>query len=227
MPQVNTRTIKETWVDALQQPNTRSKILLGSIVTIIMLSGMPFFFGYIEKRSGIVLNDWVLAYLPSYNVSLAIFALIWGMAALIVSRALYNPTIYIKYAWTLFFVNLTRMATILAFALDPPHGMVHLIDPITGIFYGNAVITKDLFYSGHTSTMVLVFLCLSKRSDKIISFIALIAVMALLLVQHIHYTIDVVAAPLFVYMIYRLTCYFLKLDEPAKIMGGKTQGNHF
>lgn len=212
-------SIKEIWVEALQSSETRSKILLGSIVTIVMLSSMPFFFNYIEKRNGIVLDDWVLAYLPAYNVSLIIFAIIWGMAGLILLRALYKPSIYIKYAWTLFFVNLTRMLTITVFALNPPHGMVHLIDPITGIFYGNAVITKDLFYSGHTSTMVLVFLCLEKRTDKIIGFLAVIAVMVLLLVQHIHYTIDVLAAPLFVYIIYLITCYFLKLDVPGKIIG--------
>ncbi|MEO7212833.1 phosphatase PAP2-related protein [Mucilaginibacter sp.] len=206
-------------MEALQSPKTRSKILLGSVVTIVMLSGMPFFFGQIEKRNGIVLNDWVLAYLPAYNVSLLIFALIWGMAILIVYRALYNPHIYIKYAWTLFFVNLSRMITIMVFALDPPRGMVHLIDPITGIFYGNAVITKDLFYSGHTSTMVLVFLCLDKRNDKIIGFIAIICVMVLLLIQHIHYTIDVLAAPVFVYTIYLITSHFLKLDSPDKITG--------
>ncbi|RWY57120.1 phosphatase PAP2-related protein [Mucilaginibacter gilvus] len=219
MAQNNTRTIKEIWVEALQSPKTRSKILPGSVVTIIMLSGMPFFFGHIEKRNGIVLNDWVLDCLPAYNVSLLIFALIWGMAILTVYRALYNPNIYIKYVWTLFFVNLTRMMTIMAFALDPPHGMVHLIDPITGIFYGNAVITKDLFYSGHTSTMVLIFLCLQNRTDKIISFIAIIAVMVLLLIQHIHYTIDVLAAPVFVCTIYLITSYFLKLDIPDKITG--------
>lgn len=180
---------------------------------------MPFFFGQIEKRDGVVLNDWVLAHLPAYNVSLLIFATIWSMGALVVSRALYDPNIYIKYAWTLFFVNLSRMITITIFALDPPHGMVHLIDPITGIFYGNAVITKDLFYSGHTSTMMLVFLCVEKRSDKVVSFFAMIAVIVLLLIQHIHYTIDVLAAPLFVYIIYRATCYFLDLNEPAKITG--------
>jgi hypothetical protein len=219
VPQNNTRTIKEIWVNALQQPETRSKILLGSIVTIIMLSCMPFFFGQIEKRDGVVLNDWVLAYLPAYNVSIIIFAIIWGMAGLIVARALYNPNIYIKYAWTLFFVNLTRMLTISIFALDPPHGMVHLVDPITGIFYGNAVITKDLFYSGHTSTMVLVFLCLDRPADKTIGFIAILCVMALLLIQHIHYTIDVLAAPVFVYIIYLITGYFLKLENPAKITG--------
>ena len=219
MPKNNTRTIKEIWVEALQTTETRSKILLASILTIVILASMPFFFGQIEKRNGIVLNDWVLAYLPAHNVSLVIFAIIWSMGILVVSRALYDPNIYIKYAWTLFFVNLSRMITIAAFALDPPHGMVHLIDPITGIFYGNAVITKDLFYSGHTSTMMLIFLCVDKRSDKIVAFCALVAVIVLLLIQHIHYTIDVLAAPVFVYIIYRITCYFLKLSPPAKITG--------
>jgi hypothetical protein len=61
--------------------------------------------------------------------------------------------------------------------------------------------------------MVLIFLCLEKKSDKIIGLIATIAVMVLLLVQHIHYTIDVLAAPIIVYIIYTLTKYFLKRDH--------------
>ena len=220
MPKENTPSIKEIWVEAIQSPQTRSKILLGSIVTIVILSLMPVFFNFIEQRNGIVLNDWLLAKIPAYNVSLIIFAIIWGMAGLIVTRALRNPSIYIKYCWTLFFVNLTRMLTIYLIALNPPHCMIHLVDPITGIFYGNKTITKDLFYSGHTSTMMLIFLCLKKHSDKIIGFFAVIAVMALLLIQHIHYTIDVLAAPIFVYAIFIATNHFLKLNAHAKNTGG-------
>ncbi|HEX3386290.1 MAG TPA: phosphatase PAP2-related protein, partial [Mucilaginibacter sp.] len=66
---------------------------------------------------------------------------------------------------------------------------------------------KDLFFSGHTSTMVLIYLCLQKRTDKLIALIAAFAVACLLLVQHIHYTIDVLAAPVVVYPCYRLTRY--------------------
>ncbi|MEB0249607.1 phosphatase PAP2-related protein, partial [Mucilaginibacter sp. 5B2] len=79
-------------------------------------------------------------------------------------------------------------------------------------FYGNTVITRDLFFSGHTSTMVLIFLCLEKRNDKILGFICIVAVMVLLLVQHIHYTIDVVAAPILVYLIFLGVRKMLKLD---------------
>jgi hypothetical protein len=213
VPQQQKQSIKERWVEAIQSPVTRPKLLVSSVITIIILALMPVFFNHIEKRDGTVLNDWLLDYLPAYNVSYYIFAIIWGMGALILYRALYNPHIYIQYSWTLIFVNLARLITITVFALDPPKGMVHLIDPITGIFYGNKVITKDLFFSGHTSTMVLIFLCLRKRTDKMIAFAGLIAVMVLLLIQHIHYTIDVLAAPIFVYAIFLATTHFLKPNE--------------
>lgn len=165
-----------------------------------------------------MLNDWVLAHIPAYNMSVVIFTIIWGMALLIFIRALYNPTIYINYVWTLIFINIARMISISLVSLDPPAGMVHLIDPLTGVFYGNVVITKDLFFSGHTSTLVLIFLCLEKPVDKILGFIAIVLVMALLLVQHIHYTIDVLAAPVIVYALFLMTRHFLKLktiDQPG------------
>lgn len=212
MTELGTPSIKQAWIAALQSPKKRDKLLIGSFIVAIILSSLPIFFSYIQKRKGVVLNDWVLAHLPAYNVSIIIFTIIWGMATLIFVRALYNPVIYINYVWTLIFINIARMLTITFVALDPPNGLIHLTDPLTGVFYGHNVITRDLFFSGHTSTLVLIFLCLEKRNDKILGFIAIIVVMVLLLVQHIHYTIDVVAAPIIVYMIFVMVRKYLKLD---------------
>ncbi|WP_202925353.1 phosphatase PAP2-related protein [Mucilaginibacter sp. 14171R-50] len=213
MTELGTPSIKQAWTAALQSPKKRDKLLIGSFIVAIILSSLPLFFSFIQKRKGTVLNDWVLAHVPAYDVSVVIFTIIWGMALLILIRALYNPVIYINYVWTLIFINIARMLTIYLVALDPPKGLIHLVDPLTGVFYGNNVITRDLFFSGHTSTLVLIFLCLEKRTDKILGFISIVAVMALLLVQHIHYTIDVVAAPVIVYMIFVLTRRLLKLDK--------------
>jgi hypothetical protein len=210
--ELGTPSIKQAWIAALQSPKKRDKLLIGSFIVAIILSSLPIFFSYIQKRRGIVLNDWVLAHLPAYDVSIVIFTIIWGMATLIFIRALYNPVIYINYVWTLIFINITRMLTITFIALDPPRGLIHLTDPLTGVFYGHNVITRDLFFSGHTSTLVLIFLCLERRNDKILGFISIIAVMILLLVQHIHYTVDVVAAPIIVYMIFLMVRKLLKLD---------------
>ena len=215
MPKDNT-PVKEIWTKALQDPSRRYKIIWGSVGVAILLSFMPMFFNHIEKRNGVVLNDWLLARVPSFDMSYPIFAIIWGMGILMVVRATRNPDIFIKYMWTLMFINLARFISISLVVLDPPRGLINLVDPISGIFYGNASITKDLFFSGHTSTVVLMFLSLERRNDKITGFIAIIAVMVLLVIQHIHYTIDILAAPVIVYILFTVTSYFLKLDRPRK-----------
>jgi hypothetical protein len=206
-------SVKQAWITALQTPQTRSQILTGSIIVAVLLSALPLFFNHIQKRKGVILNDWVLANIPAHDVSVIIFAIIWGMALLILVRAMYNPIIYINYVWALIFISLARITTISLIPLDPPIGLVNLVDPLTGVFYGNVLITRDLFFSGHTATLVLIFLCLERRSDKILGFFATIVVMVLLLVQHIHYTIDVLAAPVFVYLIFSATQYFIKRNQ--------------
>ena len=184
-------------------------MIIGTVIMLAIIFTLPFFFGHIQKRKGAVLNDWLLARIPPHNVSVLIFALIWGMVLLILIRTIKNPSIYITYCWTLIFVYIVRFVTLSVVALDPPPGLIPLVDPLGSVFYGNAAITKDLFFSGHTATMVLIFLCLERRTDKIIALIAAFAVAYLLLVQHIHYTIDILAAPIVVYACYRLTRYLL------------------
>ncbi len=198
---------RDNWTATWNSRYKRYQMIIGTVIISIMIFSLQFFFAYIQKRKGAVLNDWLLAYIPAYNVSVLIFALIWGMALLILIRAINNPSIYITYCWTLIFVYTVRFVTLSVVALDPPPGMVPLVDPLSSAFYGNVTITKDLFFSGHTATMVQIFLCLEKRRDKIIALIAAFAVACLLLVQHVHYTIDVLAAPVVVYLCYRLTRY--------------------
>jgi len=198
-------SIKDNWKVTWQSRNRRRQIIIGTLVMAAIIYVLPIFFAHIQKRQGAVLNDWLLARIPAHNVSVLIFAIIWGMALLILIRAINNPSIYITYCWTLIFVCLVRFVTLSLVALDPPAGMVDLVDPLNSALYRNAAITKDLFFSGHTATMVMIWLCLQKRNDKIIALIAAFAVACLLLVQHIHYTIDVLAAPVVVYPCYRLT----------------------
>lgn len=151
------------------------------------------------------MHDWILAAIPPYNVSVLIFVLIWGMGLLVVFRALYKPEIFVTYIWSLIFVCIIRMITISLVALNPPAGLVPLADPLTGVFYGEANITKDLFFSGHIATVTLIYLCLEKRNDKIMAFFSIIVLAALLVIQHIHYTIDILASPIITYICYRLT----------------------
>jgi len=203
---------KQTW----NSPTQRTQLIIGSISIFTVLGLLPSFFKRIEKRSGIVLHDPILAAIPPHNFSVLIFAIIWGMGLFIMYRVIKTPSMYITYVWSLLFITIVRLVTISLVPLNPPIGIVIISDPLTNLFYGETTVTKDLFFSGHTAMLVLITLCLEKRSDKILGFIATVVVGCLLLVQHIHYTMDVLAAPLFVYPLYRLAVYLLKKKRPSQ-----------
>jgi len=198
-------SLKDNWKSTWNSRRKRWQLIIGAVIVFAIIYILPIFFARIQKRKGVVLNDWLLARIPPHDVSVFIFPLIWGMALLILIRAINTPSIVITYAWTLIFVYIVRFITLSVVALDPPAGMVPLVDPLNSALYAHAAITKDLFFSGHTATMVQIYLCLQKRTDKLTALIAAFAIAYLLLVQHIHYTIDVLAAPVVVYPCYRLS----------------------
>jgi hypothetical protein len=195
---------KQNWAKALRTPSFRKSFIPGCFLVGGILSGMPFFFQAIEKRNGVILNDWILGKLPTYNVSVPIFIIIWSLALLCVIRAMKDPYIFMVFIWSYIFVSVLRALTITFFPLNPPTGIALLVDPLSNTFYGNVIITKDLFFSGHTSTIFLMFLCLKRKADKLLTLTGTFILAALLLIQHIHYAIDIAAAPLFTYISYLL-----------------------
>ena len=190
------------WKEAWQQKLFKQKMLLGLFVLLVILSQYSFFFKNIETRQGIVLNDWLLQKITPADLSLFIFTPIWFITVLVVIRCINNPKMFLLFLWCYVFLNISRIITISLVPLNPPQGLIPLIDPITNIFYGGKFISKDLFYSGHTSTLFLMSLCLQKKSEKLIAFIASIAIGIMVLVQHVHYSIDVLAAFPFTYLVF-------------------------
>jgi hypothetical protein len=201
-PPVNTllQAPKDKWAVAIKKPVFRRKLLIGLLALCVVLYCLPYFFQYIEKRNGYIIKDIVLAWLPAKDVSLPIFGIIWTMALLIMIRSIQSPTIFILFLYSFILVEASRFITISLLPLNAPLQLIPLIDPISNSFYGKTFITKDLFYSGHTAIQFLFFLCLRKHTDKLIALCCAISIGILVLVQHIHYTIDVVAAFPFAYL---------------------------
>jgi hypothetical protein len=94
---------------------------------------------------------------------------------------------------------LFRIAAMWATPLEAPPGMIPLHDPLVRFLGPAKLLSKDLFFSGHTSTLVLLALTVPGRAWCAAFLAASVAVGFSVLVQHVHYTIDVFAAPFFAY----------------------------
>ena len=191
---------EDLWKTAWSNVRFRKKTVLALTLNTVLLISFPFFFQFIEKRNGTQLQDIILRNIPASDVSILIFTLIWSMALLTIIRAIREPEIFLTFVFAFFMLGLTRIISISLVPLNPPVGLIPLKDPLSNAFYGGPFVTKDLFYSGHVATQVLMLLCLKKRSDRYLVAISTVAIAVSLLIQHVHYTIDIVMAPLFAYL---------------------------
>jgi len=190
------------WKINLQSSDYRKKLIIGLILISFILLSLPFFFQAIEKRNGIIFNDYLLSWLPAYDLSLYIFTVIWSMTLFTFSRFKQDPNIFLTFLWGFILINLSRFVFIGLIPLNAPADLIPIHDPISNHFYGPKFITKDLFFSGHTAAMFLMFLCLKKRTDKVIALLATIIIGIAVLIQHVHYTVDVVMAPVITYFLW-------------------------
>ena len=111
-----------------------------------------------------------------------------------------RPPRLLRALWAYLLLHLLRCATLWLLPLEPPAGLVLLRDPLVDqlIYAAPAPITKDLFFSGHTATLLLLALAVPAGWRRRALLAGTVAVGTLVLVQHAHYTYDVLAAPLFV-----------------------------
>jgi membrane-associated phospholipid phosphatase len=192
-----------TWKVAWLDRPFRKRLLLAVGSMLAVLAALPPFFQVIEARGGRHLSDPALTWLGPADVSIPIFACIWGIVIIGIRRAAKSPVFLYHFLSSYILLTLLRMLTIYVTSLEPPAGLIPLIDPIANRFYGDDFITRDLFFSGHTATLFLFAYCFRKKWERAITLAAASAVGVLVLVQHVHYTIDVIAAPILTYL-----CYF-------------------
>jgi len=190
------------WKSNWQSSDYRKKLITGLILMSFILLSLPFFYQAIEQRNGISFNDYFLSWIPAYDLSIYIFTVIWSMTLLTFSRFKQDPNIFLTFLWGFILINLSRFVSIGLIPLNAPADLIPIHDPISNHFYGPKFITKDLFFSGHTAAMFLMFLCLKKRTDKILALLATIIIGIAVLLQHVHYTMDVVMAPVITYFIW-------------------------
>jgi hypothetical protein len=185
-----------SWSEALR--NRRFALLGGGTLAYLLgaLHSLNRFLQFNEQRVGATLIDPVLAALPALDFSVPLFVLIYGTLLLTLAHLARQPRALLVAVQAYALLATFRMAMMYTIPLEAPPGMIMLVDPLVTLFGGGGPNwAKDLFFSGHTSTTFLCALCVRSRALRLVCLGACAGVAVLILVQHAHYTIDVLVAP--------------------------------
>ena len=192
------------WAEAWGDSGFRLRLALTLPALVGVLALLARFLDFVEERPGAVLADPVLALLPPQDLTWLTFGLIYAGIFFGVARLLTEPRGLVVALEAYVVMVLLRIASMWVTPLEAPPGMIPLHDTLVRLFGPGKLLTKDLFFSGHTSTLFLLALAVPGRRSKALFLFCTAAVGACVLWQHVHYTIDVLAAPLFAYASYRL-----------------------
>jgi hypothetical protein len=178
-------------------------LYIGCILTIL-----PRFLDAIEHRQGVILADPVLRLLPPVDLTWLTFLLIYVSiltCVLILVRSPQHLLLALQAYGTMVVFRMLAMAIT---PLDPPPDMLALKDPFVEFFGTGRTLTRDLFFSGHTATIFVLSLVSPYRFAKRMYALSTALVAICVLLQHVHYTVDVLAAPFFAFGSVQLVHWF-------------------
>jgi hypothetical protein len=199
-----------------QLVNKRFKTHLAGAFIMIFLSFQIniYFLNVWQTRDGIVVNDQILNMLTPYDFSLPIFLVTYGGILVTIFRVILTPQKFIVLLYGYSLLTLCRTVSIYFLPLEPPAQMVFLNDPIASfILFQKHVVTKDLFFSGHTSSFFYCVFALDDKAHRQIGFAMAMVLGLMLMIQHVHYSIDIFAAPFFAYFCYKSATTYFKWDD--------------
>ncbi len=185
------------WRSALQGKSFRNELIVSFAALLVCAWLAPYIFQYIQDRQGKIIHDPVLEALPALDLSVWIFTILYLLIVISVLALLTQPNKFLITLQAYILLTLLRFNTLHFFPLEPPKDIVLLADPLVQYFFYQEIITKDLFFSGHTSILVLLGLGIPFERLKIVVLTGAAVIGIMLLFQHAHYTIDILAAPFF------------------------------
>jgi hypothetical protein len=182
----------------------RWTVVLTSVFVIVSLSLVRIVAPYVETRQGVALADPVLAAFAPIDLNWPIFVLVYGTVAFGIFAMARTPRRWLIALQAYALMLLLRCVTLWLVPLEAPSDMIALRDPIVQTFLQAATPPRDdLFFSGHVATAFLLFLLCPHGWAKSVLLAATFLMALLLTLQHVHYTIDLVAAPFFALGSYR------------------------
>jgi hypothetical protein len=198
------------WKSALTKSAFRKEFLISVVLLASALSFLTKFLVFIEARRGVSLPDPVLALFDPVDVTLLIFLVIYISLFASIVFLIRSPYRLLMGIQLYALMVIVRMLCMYFVPLEPPVTHLPLQDPFVEFFGTGTMLTKDLFFSGHTATLFILFLIADKGFFKYFLLGGLLLVVLLVILQHVHYTIDVVAAFFVTYGCYSFVRYLQK-----------------
>lgn len=189
------------------------------LIAAIFLVGSAFIFtrflAFHEVRvdaSGWRFTDEFMNLFPIADCSYFIFSITYGSMVLYALLEYKKPMFVSKLMFAYGLLMLFRIATLSLLPLKEPESLVYLEDPFLNNLIYPGDIETDLFFSGHSGLLFLMFF-LSKR----IIFLLLGLILGIfLMIQRVHYSIDILAAIPFAYIIVRSVEFIVRRNFKAR-----------
>ncbi len=201
-----------SWKSAIHDKGFVIQLVVSVIVLLSIILYLPHYFhNIIGPKPGWQLEDPILSLFTPVDSSGVIFTLIYLSLFIVLFGLVKKPYQIAAGISSYLLITVFRMITMYMFTLEPPTGIIVLQDPfIDRLAYGGNAFTKDLFFSGHVATLTLLALLEERPRVKKVIWLCMALVAGLILIQRVHYTIDVLAAPLITYGIVKGLKYFPK-----------------
>jgi len=192
--------IRLTWKPFLSSSQFRIKFFVTVIFLLVALFTYRRFLDFAEARTGVSIPDPILKLYSPVDLTWLIFGLIYLCLVIGIIALIKNPEKLLLAFQVYTAVVVVRIIAMYLVPFEAPEKIIVLKDPFVEMFGSGESLTKDLFFSGHTATLFLLFLVVESKRLKYIFLLSAVVAGVSIVLQHVHYVIDIFAAPFFTYV---------------------------
>ena len=188
----------DTWQDTFGKRRYAYEGLLTLVVLLASVYICREVIHHAHTRPGVRLDDPILNLIGPISVRWPVFIVLWSSLLVAFWSLLKTPRRLLMYLQAMAVLLLLRAAALYLVPLEPLPDIIPLADPLATLRSDSgALIVNDLFFSGHTSSLFLLFLVIEGRKLGAFLLAATLFVGFGVLLHHVHYSGDVFAAPFF------------------------------
>lgn len=192
--------MKDNWRKYWQEKRNRTVFIYSVFFLSVVLFCFLHFLTFIEGSKGYIFNDPILSLFAPIDLSLSTFIITYSFVLSGIIITFRRPGLFVKLVQGYAILTLFRIISLYSITLEPPAAIIPLQDIfLQSTFYSGRVNLKDLFFSGHTAILFLFAFDFKNRLLKRLFIVGGIVIGILLMLQHVHFSVDVFAAPVFAY----------------------------